>query len=217
MDEFHEARVHELAVGDREPALERFERLDVAFGACGAGRSGQALVDGGVGDRVDARHEEARHRGDARNRQAGGDPVLETGEEGLDDRLVLRHREEQRDVHVDAGGERRADRREPCGRAGDLDHHVRAARRRPRSSTPRPSSPRRRRPAPAAPRSRRSRRGRRCSRRAAGTRRRRPGRRRSSAGPGSPLCPGRRRPARGSAHRRRRRRRPPSRRSTGWS
>ena len=27
------------------------------------------------------------------------------GEEGLDDRLVLLHREEQRDVHVDAGGD----------------------------------------------------------------------------------------------------------------
>ena len=51
-------------------------------------------------------------------------PVLERLEIGLGDSLVLTHREQQRDVDVQALPQRLEDRRHAFAGAGDLDHHV---------------------------------------------------------------------------------------------
>ncbi len=87
---------------------------------------GEALGDPLVDLRVDAAHEEARHRGQPIHRLSPLDPPLHRLEPGVHHLVVARHGEQQRDVDVDAIGEAFTDGRDPRGGARDLDHEVRA-------------------------------------------------------------------------------------------
>ena len=119
-----------LAQGGEALAFEH--ALERAVGGAGVGEPGAAgevvaadrlepLVDLGV----DARDEERRDRV-AVERLALGQPALVGVDEGVHHALVVRHREQQRDVDVHALVQRLLDRREPLLGGGDLDHHVRA-------------------------------------------------------------------------------------------
>ena len=79
----------------------------------------EALVHLGV----HARHEEARHRVHV-HRLAGVEAPLHAADVGLGDRGVGLDGEQQRHVHVDAGGDRLLDRRHALLGARDLDEQV---------------------------------------------------------------------------------------------
>jgi hypothetical protein len=75
---------------------------------------------------VDARDEEARHRGDLRWVAALGHEPLEPADVGLGDRRVAAQREDQRDVDRATLGDHVLDRRQAGQRPRDLHHQVRA-------------------------------------------------------------------------------------------
>ena len=81
----------------------------------------ESLVDLGV----HARDEEARDRVHV-ERLAGLEPALHRADEALGDLFVGLDREQQRDVDVDAAGQRLLDRVEALVGPRDLDHQVRA-------------------------------------------------------------------------------------------
>src|SRR5450830_1309000 len=115
------ALVDDLGVGHRGRALERFEPPPLRH--VGAGGL-DPLVQQPVDQRVDARHEEARHRRRGADREIVLQSVLERLEVGVGDGLVLTHREQEGDVDVEALPQRLEDRRHALAGAGDLDHHV---------------------------------------------------------------------------------------------
>ena len=119
-------------LAQRGEALALEHALERAVGGARVGEAGAAgevvaaerlepLVDLGV----DARDEERRDRV-AVERLALVLPALVRADERLHHALVVRDREQQRDVDVHALVQRLLDRREPLLGGGDLDHQVRA-------------------------------------------------------------------------------------------
>ena len=91
------------------------------------------LVEKLVHRGIDAADEKARYAGHAPDRLTRGNAVFKAGEKRLHHLLVDLLREQERDVDVDAFGEKLADRRYPGGGGGDLDEDVLAADRLPKT------------------------------------------------------------------------------------
>ncbi len=102
--------VGEPRVGDRELALQALV--------------GAHLLQAAVRLGVDARHEEARHRGHRRGVAALGHEPLEAAQVALGDLRVAAQGEDQRDVDRAALGDHVLDRAEPGLGGGDLDQQV---------------------------------------------------------------------------------------------
>src|SRR5579872_3895318 len=101
--------IRHLGVGNGDLAAQLFKRGAVRGFRGTLGRGGQKLVDGGV----DAADKKARHARDAIDRLTRGDAILKPAQERFDDLLVDVLREQERDVDVEAVGEKLADRRQP--------------------------------------------------------------------------------------------------------
>ena len=115
-------------VAEREPSLVGEPPAEAGVGMVGVGDRHPAAQLGAVGEHgvglgVDARDEERRHRGDGEGR-AGGQAALEPPHVGVDDLLVARDGEQQRDVDVDPVGDELLDRRHSRLRRRHLDHDV---------------------------------------------------------------------------------------------
>ena len=116
-----ERGVGELRVRDGRLAAQALERR-----AALAGRAGDALVEQLVHGGIDPAHEEARDRGDAVDARPGFEPAGEATDVGVHHLAVPDERKDERDVHVDARGDRLLDGAHALARRGDLHHEVRA-------------------------------------------------------------------------------------------
>ena len=101
----------------------RQQRLESGL-AVGVGRLGQLRRDALLDHRIDPAHEEAGHARDAAGLAARCDEALEAALVGEVDGLVVRDREEQGDVDVDAFTDQRLDGRQALGGGRDLDHQI---------------------------------------------------------------------------------------------
>ncbi len=135
--------VRELRVVDGEPTLQILAT---------------DLGEAAVGLRVDARHEEARDRGDVGRISTRGDEPLEAANVRLRDGSVALEREDERDVDRAARRDRVLDRAEPGHRRRDLHEQVRAIDEPGAAAAPARTSPRARRRDRDRPRARRTRR-----------------------------------------------------------
>ena len=91
----------------------------------------RALVEKPVDLGVDAAHEEARDRGDPVDAHARLEAPRQTAHVGVHHLAIPVEREDQGDVHVDAGGDAFLDHRDAFRGGGDLHHDVGAIDRAP--------------------------------------------------------------------------------------
>ena len=211
------------APGERRPARAAEHPLERGVGQAGVG-DGDGAPEVGAPRALEHRvhlgvhpaHEEAGDRGHVVERLSRRGAPFEPAQVRLHDRLVPRHREEQRHVDVDPVGDAARDGAEPLHRARDLDHHVGPRHRRPEPAGRRLGGRRRRAPAWETPRATPARPPRRSARTPRGRRRTPPARPRWPAPRRSPPRRAPRPRAAGCRRRSPRCRRWPSRRSSGW-